>query len=243
MQNDSAEKLIGKEHDSVPAGIGVSEGSSYQKAQHRRKNQHSLNRSSNVSKESKKHQTQESEKRDISQNIHRISPVQMLVEARLWQDRRLNQGRSTTYPSRESETRTSSPIFNRPRHAVQQFMEAVTSSPLSILTLTVVTGRAIPGSPASSSRTMTPRLPLIKRKISAAANISTRKTIVACSMSITSRYDDEVANPRVPRKLKSKSIAEICLSPLICGPIPVFFHFRCQPHKSCLLDRQFPSDS
>ena len=172
------------------------------------------------------------QERDISQNFHRISPVQMLIEAWLWQDRRLNQGRSTTYPSREFETRTSSPIFNRPRHAVQQFMEAVTSSPVSNLTLTVVTGRAIPGNPASSSHTMTPRLPLIKRKISAAANTITRKTIVACSMFIKSRYDDRVRRVRGNLHRSCHLLSPLSGSrPASCPPV-IASHLRA---NTCIL--------
>ena len=103
---------------------------------------------------------------------------------------RRNHGRSTTYPSREEHTRTSSPILNLPRHAVQQLRLASIVSPRSRRIFTDRTGSSSP-KPESFSATMAPRVPRLARYISAATNIPMRKTMVRCSIFMGAEW----ANP------------------------------------------------
>jgi len=107
---------------------------------------------------------------------------QSLVELVISQCPRRNQGRSITYPSRESDTRTSSPTLSFPKHAVQQFIRAVTSSPRSSLTLTVITGRTTGPMQHSSAAVITPRNPRRARKISAPTKTQMRNRRVMFSI-------------------------------------------------------------
>ncbi len=87
-----------------------------------------------------------------------------------------------TYPSRESDTRTSSPMFSLPKHAVQHVIRAVTSSPRSSMTLTVIIGRATGPMQHSSAEVIVPRRPRRARKISAPTKTQMRKRRVTCSI-------------------------------------------------------------
>ncbi len=92
-----------------------------------------------------------------------------------------NHAKSTTHPSLVSATRTSSPTFNRPMHAVQQFSDAATSRLSSSITRTRVTGSGAGESNGSSAATRIPRRPPRIRYTSAATKSATRKSNVRYS--------------------------------------------------------------